>query len=227
MPGCWHHVTQRGNCRRDIFSYDADRVFYLDLLRRHALRHRLRITGYCLMTNHVHFLAIPATEDSLAIVFGRAHYDYARWFNLREGGSGHLWQNRYYSCPLDAHHRWEALRYVELNPVRAGVVAAAGDWPWSSTRAHSTGIDPARLIDWTDWCDRWSFESWREALHLGIADAALLERIREATRTGRPAGDRGFLEQASAACGRSLIPHKRGRKPKTACLAAQGNLGII
>src|SRR6266478_1975383 len=131
VPGCWHHVTQRGNQQQTVFFDDSDRKFYLDLLRRYCSRHSVRITGYCLMGNHVHLLAIPAHQTGLAHALGRTHNDYARWLNLRRRQSGHVWQNRFYSCALDEEHKWTALRYVEQNPVRAGLVASAAEWLWS------------------------------------------------------------------------------------------------
>jgi REP element-mobilizing transposase RayT len=120
-----------------VFFEDADRAMYLDLLARYAGRHGVRITGYCLMSNHVHLVAIPKAENALAKAIGRAHNDYARWLNVKRGESGHVWQSRFYSCPLDEQHQWEALRYVELNAVRAGLVGDAPDWPWSTIELGS------------------------------------------------------------------------------------------
>jgi len=127
----------------------ADRILrkcrpcpYLQLLREHCGRHAVRIAGYCLMSNHVHLLAIPHSVRGLANALGRAHTDYARWHNVRLGDPGHVWQNRFYSCPPDERHRWEALRYLELNPVRAGLAGRATDWPWSSGSAHGRRIEP-------------------------------------------------------------------------------------
>ncbi len=167
------------------------------------------------MNNHVHILAIPAGKHGLARALGRTHNDYARWLNLRRRETGHLWQNRFYSCPLDEAHRWEALRYVELNPVRAGLARCALDWRWSSAVAHANGSDQTGLIDWTDWCERWSRTAWDAALRYGIQDAALLERIRSATRTGRPAGCEEFLKRAEASVGRPLRLQRRGPKAKS------------
>jgi putative transposase len=120
-----HHVTQRGNRRETVFYEDADRATYLKLLTAHCRRNAVRLTGYCLMGNHVHLLLAPDREDGLAKTLGRAHTDYSRWLNVKRGETGHVWQNRYFSCPLDERHQWEALRYVELNPVRAGLALAA------------------------------------------------------------------------------------------------------
>jgi putative transposase len=214
IPGCWHHITQRGNHRQPVFFDDSDREFYCRLLRRHTARHGVRITGYCLMGNHVHLLAIPESATGLAHALGRTHVDYARWINMRRQETGHLWQNRFYSCPLDDAHQWEALRYVELNPVRAGMTARAADWRWSSARAHLMGRDDTGFIDYTDWIARWSAQSWREALEHGVDAADLIARIREATRTGRPAATDDAVQRMESRIGRQLGPRKRGPKSR-------------
>ncbi|HLK61868.1 MAG TPA: transposase [Bryobacteraceae bacterium] len=219
VPGCWHHVTQRGNHQQTVFFDNSDRQLYLELLRDHAARHSVRITGYCLMNNHVHLLAVPEREDGLARALGRAHNDYARWINLRQRTTGHLWQNRFFSCPLDESHSWEALRYVELNPVRAGLAKSATEWRWSSARTHAGGTDRASLLDLSAWADRWAPGTWEDALAIGISDAALLARIREATRTGRPVGSAAYVEHLEAATGRPLRPGHPGPRKK-------GNSGI-
>ena len=227
LPGVWHHVTQRGNRRQTVFFDDADRRLYLQLLGRHCSEHRVAITGYCLMSNHVHVLAVPGREDSLAKAFGRAHNDYARWLNVRHGDTGHFWQSRYFSCPLDEDHQWEALRYVELNPVRGGMVATAEQWPWSSAAAHLGGRDASGLLDLTEWRKRWSARNWSESLAEGVRNAALLERIRQATRTGRPAGSDDFVREAERHLGRPLRPAKRGPKTKLRALPpGQLELGV-
>src|SRR6478609_3997200 len=104
LPGRPCHITQRGNNRRDVFFEDTDRELYLSLLREYAAKYQVEILGYCLMTNHVHL--VPATADGtgLAKAIGRVHNDYARW---------HLWQNRFFSCPLADASTWAALAYVE------------------------------------------------------------------------------------------------------------------
>jgi putative transposase len=94
--------------------------------------------------NHAHLVAIPRGADSLARALGRAHSCYAQRFNRRYRRSGHLWQNRFYSCPLGSSHLVRALAYVDLNPVRAGLVGCAADYPWSSAPAHVRGSSPPR-----------------------------------------------------------------------------------
>lgn len=226
VPGCWHHITQRGNRRQIVFFEDADRAMYLDLLARYAGRHGVSITGYCLLSNHVHLVAIPKAENGLAKALGRTHNDYARWLNVKRGESGHVWQSRFYSCPLDEQHQWEALRYVELNAVRAGLVGDAPDWPWSSAAAHTGGDDRTGIVDRAEWSRRWSAETWRDVLGRGVADAALQERIRESTQTGRPAASDDFVKQLEASAHRRLRPMKRGPKIRVASGDAPLELGI-
>jgi putative transposase len=127
---------------------------------------------------------------------------------------------------MDDRHGWEALRYVELNPVRAGLVAHAAAWQWSSAAAHlGWGQSPVRL-DFADWRLSWTTESWHDALEQGIADACLLDRIRDATRIGRPMGDDDFVRLTERCLERILRPQRRGRKPMTAPSIDQLNLGI-
>ncbi len=120
-----HHVTQRGNNRQVVFQSDQDRALYLKLLREQSARRRLSIWGYCLMDNHVHLIAAPLSEESLARALRQTHADYARYANVKRGAVGHFWQNRYFSCPMEDGHCWTALAYVERNPVRAGKVQEA------------------------------------------------------------------------------------------------------
>jgi REP element-mobilizing transposase RayT len=131
-----HHVTQRGNARQVVFESDTDRVTYLELLQESSSVHRLSLLGYCLMSNHVHLIAVPRVAAALAQSLKHTHGRYASYWNARGPSSGHVWQGRFYSCPLDDSHLWQALRYVELNPVRAGLIVAPEQWQWSSARAH-------------------------------------------------------------------------------------------
>lgn len=226
MAGAWHHVTQRGNHRQMVFHKDADRAMYRELLSRHCARAAVRITGYCLMGNHVHLILLPETPTGLARALGRTHTDYARWMNLKRGETGHLWQNRFYSCSLDEAHQWEALRYVELNPVRAGMAAQAASWPWSSAAAHLTGVDTSGILDMTEWRQSWTAAAWGRVVGLGIGDAQMAERIREATRSGRSAGGEDFVRACAKRLRRQLRPRKRGPKAKGMAEDGQLELGV-
>ena len=229
VPGVPHHVTQRGNNRQSVFLSPDNCRRYLDLLGRHAARCGARILGYCLMTNHVHLIVLPENEGSLARTLGRAHSEYALALNQAEGRSGHLWQNRFFSCPMDQSHLFSAMRYIELNPVRAGMAATAWEWPWSSARAHTAAEtpDPVLSCDWIEYFGRWEHGEWKEIL--SVCDpAAECEAVRRATRTGEPLGPREFVADLERRAGKRLRVFERGRpKKKPPCAedrARQGSL---
>src|SRR5262245_47762150 len=145
-PGMPHHITQRGTRRFEIFRDVADRLDYLSLFAQSCRDFRLRIVAYCLMTNHVHYIAVPECLDSIHRVFHRVNGTHAKRFNGKYGYIGHLWQERPFSCVLDEFHAWNAIRYVERNPVRARMVATASAYRWSSAAAHCHG-SPDSLLD--------------------------------------------------------------------------------
>lgn len=218
VPGFAHHVTQRGNRRSDVFETDEDRQKYLTFLKLYAERHGLEVWAYCLMTNHVHMVVVPAREDSLGRALRDAHTVYAMHFNTRTQLDGHVWQGRYYSCPLDEVHQWAAVRYVERNPVRAGMVERAEAYPWSSAAAHC-GLrhDP---ILCSQFPPQGVIEDWPEWLRVeGDPDA--LNQIRRQTHTGRPCGSTSFIEQLEGLVGRMLRPAKRGRKVRQSLIQGQ------
>ena len=212
-PGFSHHVTQRGNRREPVFFEDADRQEYLMLLMDYRGKYGLDVWAYCLMTNHVHFVAVPRAADSLARTMRDTHQAYSSWLNRRLGQSGHVWQGRFYSTALDESHLWAAVAYVERNPVRAGMVDRAEEYPWSSAAARcGRRHDPLLASGWpmpgkkTDW------SAWLA----GELPAKQVEAIRGRTMTGRPCGDVSFIERLEGLLGRALKPKKPGRKPKTA-----------
>jgi putative transposase len=207
-----HHVTQRGNGRHNVFFSDRDREVYLNVFFTYAARYHLRVWGYCLMNNHVHFIVVPECEHSLARAFGRTHSDYAQYANLVQRSSGHLWQARFYSCAMDEGHAWAALAYVERNPVRAAMVEKAEENRWSTAAAHCREDGLEGRLDMGEWSREYSGERWREALRVGVEDEALEERIREATRRGRPLGSEAFVERVGRALGRDLRPRPPGRR---------------
>ena len=187
VAGCAHHITQCGNNRQDVFFVEDDRHVYLELLREQAVKYGLDIVGYCLMSNHVHIVGIPRNEDSLAKAMGRAHFRYTQYINRFHKRSGHLWQGRFYSCALDDRHFWLAMRYVELNPVRAKLCRKGWRYEWSSAAAHVDGKAQSEFLDLRRWYDMISAEQWRKELNAGI-DEADVGRLRVNTHTGRPLG---------------------------------------
>ena len=209
IPGLPYHVTQRGNRGADVFIDAEDRHLYLELLREYSDEHRLRLWVYDLMTNHTHLIVLPETESALSNAMRDTHGTYASMFNRKYGLKGHLWQARFYSCVLDDAHLYHAVRYVECNPVRAGMVARAEDYPWSSALPHVLGQQDRYLDDGLpllgvikDW------SSWLA----GNESEADIQKIREATATGRVCGSEDFIKRLESQSGRLLRPMKRGRK---------------
>ena len=208
-PGYPHHVTQRGNRREPTFFCDADYRAYLHHLAEQTARANVAVWSYVLMPNHVHLILMPADKTGLARAIGETHRRYTWAINRREGWTGHLWQGRFFSSALDERHFLEAVRYVALNPVRAGLAPRAEDWPWSSACAHALGRGDG-IVDVAPVRER--IGRWDTFIAAGMAcDAA--ERIRAGDRTGRPVGDAAFVEKLERALGRTLARQKRGRRP--------------
>jgi putative transposase len=197
------------------FFRDEDYREYLSLLGEWCGQHGNRIWAYCLMPNHVHVIVVPASEDGLARGIGEAHRRYSRRINFREGWRGHLWQGRFASFVMDEPHLPAAARYVERNPVKAGLVDAAEDWPWSSAAAHvGDGSEDPQAMAETAWLSEriagWIC-TWREYL-LEPEEAELAMAMRQRENTGRPLGDLDFIGRLGALLGRDLLPKKRGPK---------------
>ncbi|NQT29851.1 MAG: transposase [Candidatus Saganbacteria bacterium] len=209
-----HHVTQRGNNKRGVFEDNYDRRKYLFYLKKYCCKYGLVIISYCLMPNHVHFVAIPNEKESLAKVYGCAHMRYAQYFNDKVEASGHLWQGRFYSCILDERHLFAAARYVERNPVRAELAKEAGEWKWSSARYHvglekDKGIISGNLFDYI----KIRKEEWRECLRMG-EEGEYADKLRDCTRKGLPLGTEEFMWRLETKIGRILWPSSKGRPNK-------------
>jgi putative transposase len=183
-------------------------------LLRHAVEeHGLSVAGYCLMSNHVQVVVIPRRPQALAEAFHQVHGRYAAYWNVAHSTSGHVWQGRFYSCPMDPGYLWTALRYAELNPVRAGRVAEAAAWPWSSAAAHCGRADPDACLDMSAWRQQWSEAGWQSFLQQGEAESELFA-IRHATHPGRPLGEAAFVQKLETQTQRRLTPQKGGRPRK-------------
>ena len=211
--GCAHHITQGGNNCQDVFFADDDRRVYLELLAEQADKYGLEILGYCLMSNHVHLVAVPKTEEALAQAVGRTHLRYTQYINRFHKRSGHLWQGRFYSCALDARHFRLALKYIELNPVRAKLCRKPWRYEWSSAAAHVDEQAKSEILNLRKWYRRMSAEQWRAELAEGLTQVEI-DRLRLRTRTGRPLGSDSFLRKLETAMGRRLRPLPRGRPRK-------------
>ena len=209
LPGVPCHVTQRGVDRRETFSADSDRETYLNLIRRNLEDAGAGLLAWCLMTNHVHLIAMPEREDSLSVLLRRVHGRYAQYYNARYGRSGHLWQNRYFACSLGPAHLWAALAYVEMNPVRAGLVERPDDYRWSSAAAHLGRPGTSGLVDMEWWRTEYDGVDWGQTL--GGPDGEQSASLRRCTYAGRPFGDEEFVKAISEQFGRHWV---RGRPRK-------------
>jgi len=210
VPGIACHVTQRGVDRRETFSADEDRLTYLRLMRENVADAQARILGWCLMSNHVHLVAVPEQESSLSILFRRLHGRYAQYYNARWGRTGHLWQNRFFACVLGPSHLWAALAYVERNPVRAGIVQEAAEYRWSSAAAHITGEDKDSVLD-MQWWRQEGPGNWSAILRLD--DEANAVALRRCTYAGRPFGSDDLVAQLGERFGRKWTPGRPRKEP--------------
>jgi putative transposase len=210
VPGYPHHITQRGVRSMAIFRTDEDRRDYLQFLSEETRRFGVEILVWCLMTNHVHFIAVPQRGDSLARAFGEGHRKYTRMRNFSEGVRGYLFQGRFNSCSLDERHLLAAAVYVELNPVRVGIVKNAWEYRWSSAAFHTGRKNTDPLVE--DRTLMGLVDNWKNCLIQARGEKD--ERIRRMTRTGRPAGGASFLGVVEQVTGRDLSIKKPGRPSK-------------
>jgi putative transposase len=211
-PGYPYHVTQRGNYQQPIFDEEDDFRQYLQWLKQYADKYSLNIWAYCLMTNHVHFVCIPIKEDSLARTFNTLHMRYSQYFNHKKRLKGHLWQGRFYSCILDERHVYTAVRYVENNPVRAGIVKKPQGYAWSSARAH-VNREKDSLLSRDCYLEE-EIEDWLKYLREN-EDEQIIKNIKKCSMTGRPCGDDSFINKLEKLFGRRLRALPWGRPCKT------------
>jgi putative transposase len=193
----------------DIFLTDDDRRAYLGFLSDQSKRFGVHYLAWCLMSNHVHLIAVPETKSSLAKGVGEAHKRYTRMVNFREGWRAYLFQGRFFSRPLESLYLLAAIRYVLRNPVRAGIAHQTWDYPWSSARWMIGQADGDPLVR-----ESLVFEEvddWRKLL---TRDPETVESVRRHTRTGRPLGSDTFLEHVETITGRALHLGSPGRKRK-------------
>lgn len=205
-----HHLTQRGNRRLQTFYSQSDYGAYMRLMAEAKQKAAVSVWAYCLMPNHVHYVVVPTHKGGLARLMQHPHRRYAWRVNRRMQWQGHLWQSRFYSCPMDEEHLMAVVRYIELNPVRAGLCSDPQEWRWSSVHAHYRG-ESDDLVDVEPMLERVS--NWGAYL----ADAppvGLIETVRENVISGRPAGNEAFVSLAEKLAGKRLRKCKPGPASK-------------
>ncbi len=211
IPGLPYHVTHRANHRSPIFTNDRQRATYVSIMLRWQARCGIKVAAFVLMSNHVHFVVISPTERALSTWIRNGHREYSLWLNTEAGTSGQNWEGRFYSVLMDERHCLNALRYVEQNPVRAGLAAVPWEWHWSSAAWHA-GMGPRPEILNADLrpsgttAKEWRlFVEEREPEAFGIA-------LRECQGTGKPFADEAWIRRVEAEL-RIRLTHQPHRPP--------------
>jgi putative transposase len=210
VPGIPHHIVQRGIRNMDVFFKTDDHQQYLNILDEQCQLHGVEIWAYCLMTNHIHLIAVPKTEASLAQAIGRTHWHYTRSINFREGWRGYLWQGRFSSYVMNEAHTLVAARYIEQNPVKAGLCNEPWEYRWSSAMEH-IDADSNGLLNVNALLDLSGGGSWKDFISNEVEDEDGLE-IRKHCGSGRPLGDEEFVVSLENSLNRRLRRNKTGPK---------------
>ena len=230
LPGVALHVYQRGNDRKATFREDSDRLVYLSNLEELCKRWECALHAYCLMTNHVHLMLTPAHEDGPAFIMRDLGRRYVRYFNERHGRTGSLWEGRFYSCLLDsARYVLGCQRYIDLNPVRAGMVASAGAYRWSSYAGNNGARDDPLLSPHPEYLAMSGADSTPRAAYAALCREAeepeFLAAIRDATFAGLPlVGEQ--LKSRLVATGVRLERAKPGPRPEPSRTTEPPNLEL-
>lgn len=219
VPHQPHHVIQRGNDRQLIFREEADYQVFLKWLGEAARQFKVAIHAYVLMPNHVHLLATPSDSVGLGRMMQWVGRYYVPYFNLKYGRVGTLWQGRYKATVIDSERYFMICsRYIELNPIRAGIASLPEEYPWSSY-AHHVGVKPDPLI--TDHVLYWALANTpfgREAAYRGLVEQGLtsaeVAEISSATLKGWALGSDKFKARLEKEANRRVQPGKRGRPVK-------------
>lgn len=210
VPGAPYHVTQRGNYKQNIFDGNEDKQVYMDFFKLYAKKYQLKLLAFCLMDNHVHFILEPQQTDSLAFLFKYTHMRYSMYYNKKNGTPGHLFQGRFFSCILDDEHLYEAIRYVELNPIRAQMVNSLQDYYWNSAYIRLTENPWIKLNSLQKYFE---INDWNAYLNEPI-DEEKINKIRINTKTGRPLGSEKFIQKLEKKLGIKITIENPGRKRK-------------
>jgi len=215
LPGEPQHVIVRGNNREPVFVTDEDCLFYLEKLADGAEKHQCDIHAYVLMTNHLHLLVTPRTEPGLGKLMQYLGRYFVQYFNYQYQRTGTLWEGRYKSTLIDSDaYLLTCQRYIELNPVRAGMVDHPGKYPWSSYAANATGkahsiVTPHGLYYALGRTHDECRKAYRELFRTRVSDNAMTE-IRTATNKSWVLGNDRFREKIEGLLNRRAAPRARG-----------------
>ena len=207
-----HHIFQRGNNRERVFMNLRDYEKYLSFLSKYSEEKKAVVLAYCLMPNHIHLLVRPSEVEALPKMMQGITLCYSKYFNGENGRTGRLWECRYHSTVVDEDsYLWTVSKYIENNPVRAGIVKRPEDYLYSSAKAHLIGRKDPLLKE--PLFDKSQLNEYRRFIR-SEEDKKIIEEIRKQTRLGKPLGDGGFLKTLSENLGRSLSFRPKGRPRK-------------
>jgi putative transposase len=220
LPGIPLHVIQRGNNRSACFFGDIDRCFYLKCLAEAAIRRNCAIHAYVLMSNHVHLLVTPHEKGAVAGMLQDIGRRYVRVINTIHDRTGTLWEGRFKSSLVDTEcYLMTCHRYIEMNPVRAGLASRPSEYAWSSHMYYACGRSNDLITEHALYSGLGTNAEERQAAFRSIfedeLDASTLERIRYAANTGSALGSESFLRETEVRVGRSVRPPVRGRPVQT------------
>ena len=216
LPGIPWHIIQRGNNRSVCFHAEEDFQFYLHYLKEFAEKFGCAVHAYVLMTNHVHLLLTPARADSAGLLMKHLGQRYVQYINRTYRRTGTLWEGRFRSCLTQSEdYVLACYRYIELNPVRAGMVMKPQDYRWSSYHANGLGKAIALITPHDEYTRLGKTEAERReayrALFRAHVDEALVEEIRSATNGNFALGGKRFQAQVETALGRRAVRGVAGR----------------
>jgi putative transposase len=222
IPGQPQHVIVRGNNREAIFYAEADYQFYLDKLKVACEKHQCDLHAYVLMTNHVHLLITPHTEEGLAKALQMMGRYYVQYFNFTYERTGTLFEGRYKATVIDSeHYLLSCYRYIELNPVRANMVQHPSEYPWSSYAMNALGAEDARflLVPHSEYSGLGKNELAQQAAYRALFKTRInektLEEIRESTNKAWVLGSEKFIAHVEKRSGRVAAPRSRGGDRKS------------
>ncbi len=232
MPGCSHHVIQRGNNREACFYDESDYKVYLDALKESSAKYNVSVHAFVLMTNHVHLLVTPSDERGVGQMMQSIGRKYVGYFNHTYNRSGTLWEGRYKSTLVDSeNYLLTVSRYIELNPVRAAMVEHASEYPWSSYHSNALDKDIALLTPHQVYFELGSTQDERKQVYMNLFNGCMssktIEEINDATSKGWVLGDYKFKQQIENKIGRRAAPRKRGGDRKSAEFKDQLGAGSV
>jgi putative transposase len=217
--GLVYHAINRGNNRAAVFADDEDHLAFLESVAATRDRYPFRLFGYCLMTNHFHLLLRPEPGQSISRILQSLTVTHTWRYHKQNQSSGHVWQGRFKSPVVqDGVHLLVVLRYIEANPLRAGMVADPAEYRWSSFQQHGTGRDDPLLSSFPEWnelgrTDAERRKRWRTKVRAG-QDEAEITAVRRSLQSGRPFGEQQWTEGMARRLNIELNPRPRGRPPK-------------